>query len=128
ARRMGPRSSLHIRLASVAALACALVSCGGHGDSGASGVPALDHVIVVIMENKSYDEARSGSYVASLMTEGATFTRSYAVAHPSQPNYLALWSGSTQGVTSDKCPAAAAPLGTENLGHTLEAHGRTWRA
>jgi acid phosphatase len=31
-------------------------------------------------------------------------TQSYALAHPSQPNYLALFSGSTQGVTNDDCP------------------------
>src|SRR6202011_5464957 len=36
--------------------------------------------------------------------EGALFTKSYAVTHPSQPNYLALFSGSTQGITDDSCP------------------------
>ena len=32
------------------------------------------------------------------------FTQSYAVTHPSQPNYLALFSGDDQGVTDDICP------------------------
>ena len=36
--------------------------------------------------------------------QGANFTQSYAITHPSQPNYLALFSGSTQGVTDDACP------------------------
>jgi phosphatidylinositol-3-phosphatase len=46
------------------------------------------------------------------------FTQSFAVAHPSQPNYLALFSGSTQGVTNDSCPHTfAAP----NLASELTA-------
>jgi len=31
-------------------------------------------------------------------------TDSRAIGHPSQPNYLALFSGSTQGITDDSCP------------------------
>ena len=31
-------------------------------------------------------------------------TQSYAVSHPSEPNYLALFSGSTQGLSDDSCP------------------------
>jgi len=46
------------------------------------------------------------------------------VAHPSLPNYLALVSGSTQGVTSDctSCQVAA-----RNLADTLEGAGKTWK-
>ena len=32
------------------------------------------------------------------------FIKSYALTHPSQPNYLGLFSGSTQGITVDTCP------------------------
>jgi acid phosphatase len=45
-------------------------------------------------------------------------TQSYAETHPSEPNYLALFSGNTFGLTSDACPldAGAAPnLGSELL-------------
>ena len=48
------------------------------------------------------------------------FTASYAVTHPSEPNYLALFSGSTQGVTDDSCPQT---FSTENLGHELGVAG-----
>ncbi|HEY6867511.1 MAG TPA: alkaline phosphatase family protein, partial [Candidatus Eisenbacteria bacterium] len=90
-------------------------------------VPHHDHVAVVIMENKSYAEARLQPYTASLIAGGAVFTLSFAITHPSQPNYLALWFGSTLGFTTDACPLTA-PLSFENLGHACEAAGLTWRA
>src|SRR5262249_29599469 len=52
--------------------------------------PHHDHVVVVVMENKSYDEARGQPYTSSLLAAGATLTNSIAVTHPSQPNYFAL--------------------------------------
>ncbi|HEV2374694.1 MAG TPA: alkaline phosphatase family protein, partial [Streptosporangiaceae bacterium] len=71
-------------------------------------VPRFDHVVMVVMENKNYDaiigRPDEAPYINSLATGGALFSNSFAVTHPSQPNYLALFSGSTQGVTSDDCP------------------------
>jgi phosphatidylinositol-3-phosphatase len=98
------------------------------GSAPAATVPALDHVVVVIMENKSYDEVRTQPYTASLIAAGATLANSYAVTHPSQPNYFALWAASTLGITNDNCPAPGSPFAAENLGHACEAAGRTWRA
>jgi acid phosphatase len=92
------------------------------------GIPHLDHVAVIIMENKSYDEARTPPYTASLIARGTSFSNSYAVAHPSQPNYLALWSGSTMGVVSDACPAPGSPFTSDNLGYACEGAGLTWAA
>ncbi|MFI5247242.1 MAG: alkaline phosphatase family protein, partial [Nitrospirales bacterium] len=43
--------------------------------------------------------------------------------YPSQPNYLALFSGSTQGMTDNSCPQT---FTTPNLGHTLLAAGLTF--
>ena len=96
--------------------------------AGALPVPRLDHVVVVVMENKSYDQVRVQPYTAGLIAGGASFPASYAVTHPSQPNYLALWAGSTLGVTNDNCPPAGALFPAENLGHACEAAGLTWRA
>ncbi len=96
--------------------------------SAAAEVPHLDHVIVVIMENHSYDQTRALPSTASLIVAGASFADSRAITHPSQPNYIALWSGSTQGVTSDACPPPGSPYSTENLGHACEAAGLTWKA
>jgi phosphatidylinositol-3-phosphatase len=53
----------------------------------------------------------------SLAAAGASFSDSHGVTHPSQPNYLALFSGSTHGVTSDTCPVNLG--GRPNLGRQL---------
>ncbi|MFA6971457.1 MAG: alkaline phosphatase family protein [Gallionella sp.] len=71
-------------------------------------LPHPDHVVVVIEENRSYsqimDKLNSNSYIHQLARRGMLLTQSYGITHPSQPNYLALFSGSTQGVTSNSCP------------------------
>lgn len=90
--------------------------------------PPHDHIVVVVMENKNYDQVRTQPYTASLMQQGATFTSSYGVTHPSQPNYIALWAASTLGVTNNNCPAPGSPFSAENLGHACEAAGLRWRA
>jgi len=95
---------------------------------GRAAAPHYDHIVVVIMENKSFAEASSQPYTASLMSQGATFTSSFAVRHPSQPNYFALWAGNTLGITNDNCPAPFSPFSSENLGHACEAAGLGWRA
>ena len=71
-------------------------------------LPRPDHVVVVIEENRGYsqimDKLHSDSYIHALAKRGMLFTQSYGVSHPSQPNYLALFSGSTQGVRGNACP------------------------
>src|SRR5258708_36025068 len=67
-------------------------------------IPRPDHVVIVIEENHSYAEiigSANAPYINSLAAMGALFTNSFGVTHPSEPNYLALFSGSTQGVTDD---------------------------
>ncbi len=97
-------------------------------DQEGTNVPKLQHVIVVILENRGYSDVRSAPYTAGLVSHGASFSASTAVAHPSLPNYLALWSGSTQDVKNDACPPVGAPYSGENLGHACEAAGIGWRA
>jgi hypothetical protein len=94
----------------------------------ATTLPRFDHVVVVVMENKNFnaiigrpDEA---PFINKLASAGAIFSNSFAVAHPSQPNYLALFSGSTQGVTSDRCPQSF--TGVPNLGAELISAGLTF--
>jgi len=77
------------------------------GPAGNPGAGRPDHVVVAVFENKSYGQIAgnpSAPYLNSLIARAATFTDAHGVAHPSQPNYLALFSGSTQGVTDDHCP------------------------
>jgi phosphatidylinositol-3-phosphatase len=66
--------------------------------------PASSHVAVLVMENKERGDvvcSSSSRYVGALARRYAIATSSYAITHPSLPNYLALTSGSTQGITSD---------------------------
>jgi acid phosphatase len=98
--------------------------------SAAGSVPRFDHVVIVVMENKNYSDIigrpDEAPYLNSLAAGGAVFSNSFAAAHPSQPNYLALFSGSTQGVTSDNCPqrfASVPNLGAELIGARLSFAG-----
>ncbi|HEV2399167.1 MAG TPA: alkaline phosphatase family protein [Candidatus Sulfotelmatobacter sp.] len=78
-------------------------------------------------ENHSYSEIIGSSqapYINTLASEGALFTDSYAITHPSEPNYLAIFSGSTQGVTTDNCPLS---FSGSNLGHQLSSAGKSFK-
>jgi acid phosphatase len=89
-------------------------------------LPRPDHIVMVIEENRSYSQmidSRDAPYINSLTAKGAVFTQSFGVTHPSQPNYLALFSGSTQGITDNSCPHT---FTTPNLGHALMTAGLTF--
>jgi phosphatidylinositol-3-phosphatase len=84
----------------------------------ATATPAIKHITVVVMENYNYEEVLGSSqapFINSFAAASALFTNSEAITHPSEPNYLALFSGSTQGDTTDDCPLSysAANLATE---------------
>src|SRR2546423_2381357 len=80
------------------------------------------HVVIVIMENHAYGEIignPSAPYINNvLVPNGAVLTNSHAVEHPSQPNYLDLFSGANQGVIGDSTPVGL-PFSTPNLGALL---------
>jgi hypothetical protein len=86
-------------------------------------VPRPDHVVVVIMENHTYSQIIGLPYIKTLAGSGASFTNSHGVTHPSEPNYLALYSGSTQGLTDDSCPHTYSKT---NLGQQVLGAGRTF--
>jgi hypothetical protein len=70
-------------------------------------LPKPDHIVIVMEENHAYSQvigSSSAPYINALAQQGALFTNSSAISHPSQPNYVALFSGSTQGLTDDSCP------------------------
>jgi len=81
---------------------------------------------MVIEENHSYSQiidSPDAPYINRLAAQGAVFTQSFGVTHPSQLNYLALFSGSMQGITDNSCPHT---FTTANLGHALLAAGLTF--
>jgi phospholipase C len=94
------------------------------------GIPRFDHVVIVVEENHGYDEvvgSANAPFINSLAMTGALFTNSHGIGHPSQPNYLVLYSGSTQGVTDDHCLENETPYNTSNLGASLIAGGHSFR-
>jgi len=85
-------------------------------------LPQYDHVIIVMEENHAYHEiigSANAPYINQLARDGVLFIDSHGIGHPSQPNYLALFSGSTQGVTGDDCLQGKTPFNTPNLGEAL---------
>lgn len=82
--------------------------------------------MVVVFENKNARQvigSPDAPYLTALSRQGVNFTQAYGASHPSQPNYLALFSGSTQGLTDDSCPHTFA---TPNLAEQLMYAGRTF--
>jgi acid phosphatase len=89
----------------------------------ASSLPRPAHVVIVVEENHAYSQiigASAAPYINSLARAGALFTNAHGVTHPSLPNYLALFSGSTQGVHDDSC---AHSFHGPNLATALQAAG-----
>ncbi len=92
-------------------------------------LPRPDHIIVIIEENHGYDEvinSPNAPFITQLSKEGALFTDAHGVIHPSQPNYLAIYSGSTQGITGDTC-LNGTTFTTPNLGASLISKGFTFK-
>jgi hypothetical protein len=97
----------------------------GHGQAWAAvQLPRYDHIVIVVEENHAAAQIignKSAPFLNALAAHGALMTQSYAVAHPSQPNYLALFAGDTFGINSDACPLALGPA--PNLASELLAAG-----
>lgn len=93
-----------------------------------AGTPqSYQHVFLIMMENTGYNSLIGNTNAPWLNTVARTYTvmtHAYAEAHPSQPNYLAITSGATQGVQSD----ATVTVHAHNLVDQLEARGKSWKA
>ena len=90
-------------------------------------VPRPSHIVLVILENHAYQDIIGSSdapYINSLAKNAfsVNFRNSFAIEHPSQPNYLDLYSGRNQGVTDDDHPSNT-PFTTPNLGKQLISAG-----
>ena len=90
--------------------------------------PAYDKVVIVVEENKALGDVLGSSeapYLNSLAVSGATFGNMFGLTHPSQPNYLELFSGSNQGVNHNGL-IAGVPLSTPNLAAAIAQAGGTF--
>ena len=109
------------------ALLVAVAAVAGSSASGQSPVPPFRHVIVIVFENKEASAVlgdASAPTFNSYAHRYADLTEYYAVTHPSLPNYLALVSGSTQGIT-ENCTSCI--VDADNLAVALAAARRTWK-
>ena len=93
-------------------------------------VPQPDHVVILILENHAYNQiigSKAAPYINSLLKDKncALFTNSYAIMHPSQPNYLAIFAGSNFGIDNDDRPINF-PFTYPNLGAELLSHHLTF--
>ena len=92
----------------------------------AAAVPRFRHVYLIVLENREYGSIvgnANAPYINSLIRRYGLATNYRAVSHPSEPNYIALFSGSTQGVTDDRVHNLAG----RNLADQLGSHGVSWR-
>jgi hypothetical protein len=93
----------------------------------AANLPNFSHVYVIIFENREYSSvvgSGSAPYINSLISQYGLSTNFYAERHPSEPNYIALTSGGTQGIADD----GVYNLGVNNLFDQVAASGRTWKS
>ena len=99
--------------------------------------PRYDHVVIVVEENRTVEQIVgdlvNAPYITSLATGGVSMASMFAIEHPSQPNYLQLFSGGNQGVLDDNLPlnfsvtpTATYPFTTPNLGAEIIAAGFTF--
>lgn len=91
-------------------------------------IPSFTHVFLIMMENHDYSQIIGSSaavYINSLANQYGLATNYKAITHPSLPNYIALTSGSTQGITSD-CNTCS--TNAQSIFEELEKTGKTWKA
>src|SRR5437899_12211740 len=108
----------------LAALAVAVLLAEACGQTPARSSAPPRHVFLIVMENHSPSQAMRGAFTASLAAKYRVAGNYRAITHPSVPNYLALTSGKTWGVSDD----SYYPLPAEDLGTQLTKAGVSWRA
>lgn len=106
----------------------AAVAAAARGPCGARARPPATyrHVIWIVFENQSLGHVignRALPFTNRLAARCGLATRFFAEAHPSLPNYLAMTSGGTQGVTGD----SSGPLAADNIYAQVHRSGRQWR-
>jgi hypothetical protein len=98
------------KAATLGLVAGALATSGfAQENSVPTGIPHLDHVFLIMMENHSYQQVFGNPnepYLNSLISSGRVnlATNYFAVGHPSLTNYLEVVGGSNFGVRSDHAP------------------------
>ena len=132
-------------LAAVIALLALVSGCAGStsstpGSAGSPGSPStqatpanatLQHVVIIMEENKPSSAVignPAAPYLNGLATNYSVAANYSAVSHPSLPNYLAITSGGTAGISSDCNPPGGSCLASvANITDEIVTTGRTWK-
>ena len=61
----------------------------------------FDKIVVVVLENHTQEAALGNPYLNKLREKGVFLSNSWGVAHPSQPNYIAMIAGNLMGIEED---------------------------
>jgi phosphatidylinositol-3-phosphatase len=91
-------------------------------------IPHPDHIIFVWMENKGFETIignPEASYINYLAKKGTLFTNSFALTHPSYPNYIQFFAGDALGVSTNNC-IEGTPFNSPNLYTVLKEKNRTF--
>ena len=139
--------TLQVLSGSIAALVLATGSTNAQTRADTA-VPRYDHVVVIIEENKDYEQILAGQDAPNIARLAQTYgaaTRFYSEVHPSEANYVALLGGDTFGIHDDDafyckagstapyCYGAASPgyvdhtVSEPHLGDQLLAVGLSWK-
>jgi phosphatidylinositol-3-phosphatase len=115
------KALLGVALAAFLAVACS------ESSATRQPIPKLEHVIVVVLENQNQGSVLGSDdapHFNAYAKRYAVLSHYGGVAHPSLPNYLALVSGSTHGITTD-CTTCL--VSARNLADTLERAHLSWK-
>jgi hypothetical protein len=126
-----------LRICVIALGSCAAgVAAAADTLSWPSSLPVYDHIVIVVEENKDFEqilgERFAAPYIRKLAAEGATFTRMFGEEHFSQGNYFWLFSGSNHNVGFlDRVPSKANhpdyPFTASSLGEQLIRKGLSFK-
>jgi hypothetical protein len=130
-------------------MATAALAGAAWARGGLEGVPRFDHVVVIVEENKDYDQIVAGVDAPNLARLARLYgdaTRFFGEVHPSEANYVALLGGDTFGIHDDDayfcragmtdpaCGGAAGDtaypdhtISARHLGDQLKAAGLSWK-
>src|SRR5260370_24042228 len=109
-----------MKKAATLGLVFALVAAPMLADEGAvpKGIPHLDHVFVIMMENHAYAQIvdnPNAPFTNKYAKSANTANNYFAVAHPSLTNYLEVVGGSNFGILNDHNPDRHVTTCTTNL-------------
>ncbi|ORZ01357.1 phosphoesterase family-domain-containing protein [Syncephalastrum racemosum] len=85
-----------------------------------------DRIVIIVFENQDYSDVAKDPYFSTIADNhnGILLTNYMALTHPSQPNYVGMISGSTDGVFLDN----DSNIDRESVVDLLDAKGISWKS